>query len=154
MIRPLGLVLVTLICACGSSERGDRRAFLIAAEAGDTAGVRRELEAGVGPDDVFNRNDPTALYLASINGNVEVVRVLLEAGADPTAKFKGASLRTEILGFRERLRRIHEDPEATTGTYLKQDRTTVGLRDMPFRDEAYDRILELIEEAAKKREAK
>ena len=154
MTRLIWLVLVVLVCACGSSQSGDRRAFLVAAEAGDTAGVRRELEAGIEPDEVFNRNDPTALYLAATNGHKEVVRVLLEAGADPTADYKGSSLRTEIRAFRARLKEIHSNPEAPSGTYRKQDGTTVDLRSLPLHDDAYEPILEMIEDAAKKRAAK
>jgi hypothetical protein len=152
MARLLCLALVVLLSACDSSQKGDRRAFLIAAEEGNVHVVREQLAAGIGPDDVFNINDPTALYLAATNGQEEVVRVLLEAGADPTAEFKGASLKLEVQAFRGRLKDLHSKPDMTSGTYRKQDGTKVDLRSIPLREDAYDRILRLIDEAAKKRQ--
>jgi hypothetical protein len=154
MTRTLLLALAFLVCisvcACGGSHRGDRRAYLIAAEAGDVAGVRAQLEAGVGVDDVFNVNDPNALYLAAINGKKEVVRVLLDAGADPTAEYKGASLRTEIQSFRGRLKDLKADPD-TNGTYRKQDGTIVDMRTLPLDERDYDDILKMIDDAAHKK---
>ena len=148
MARLVWLALALLVCACGSSHRGDRHAFLVAAESGDVAGVRAQLENGVGVDDVFNVNDPNALYLAAINGQKEVVRVLLDAGADPKFEYKGSSLRTEILAFRARLKDIKADPDSS-GTYRKQDGTTVDLKTLAPNDAAYDDILEMIDKAAK-----
>lgn len=150
MARLLWLALVVLVSACGSSDKGDRRAFLIAAEAGNAYTVKEQLAAGVGADDVFNLNDPNALYLAATNGHEEVVRVLLEAGADPTAQFKGASLKVEVQSFRGRLRDLHTKPDAPSGQYRKQDGMIVDLRTLPYDDPAYDKILKLIEDAAKK----
>jgi hypothetical protein len=150
MARMVWLALVLALCACGGSHRGDRRAFLVAAEAGDVPGVRAQLEAGVGVDDVFNINDPNALYLAAINGKKEVVRVLLDAGADPKAEYKGSSLKTEIQSFRARLKDIKADPDAT-GTYRKQDGTIVDLRSIPLDDGAYDDIIQMITDAAHKK---
>lgn len=150
MARPVwfALVLGFFLVGCGSSQHGDRRAFLVAAENGDVAGVRRELEAGVRPDAVFNINDPTALYLAATNGQAEVVRLLLDAGADPTATFKGSSLKTEVLAFHARIKNIQSDPGAPSGKYRKQDGTIVDLRDMPLHEDAYEPILKMIEDAA------
>ncbi len=149
MARLVWLALALLVCACGSSHRGDRRAFLVAAEAGDVAAVRAQLEAGVGVDDVFNINDPSALYLAAINGQKEAVRVLLEAGADPKFEYKGSSLKTEIMSFRARLKDIKGDPDSS-GTYRKQDGKTVDLKSLAPDDAAYDDILKMIDEAAHK----
>jgi ankyrin repeat protein len=150
MARLVWLALVLLVCSCGSSHKGDRRKFLVAAEAGDVAGVRHELENGVSPDDVFNLNDPTALYLAATNGNEEVVRVLLAAGADPSAQYRGSSLKTEIQSFRARLVEAHKNPDAPSSTYRKQDGVVVELRALPLHEDAYDPILKMIEQAAAK----
>jgi hypothetical protein len=150
MARLLWLALVVLVGACGSSEKGDRRAFLIAAEAGNEYTVKEQLAAGVGVDDVFNLGDPNALYLAATNGHEKVVRLLLEAGADPTAQFKGASLKVEVQSFRGRLRDLHAKPDAPSGQYRKQDGTVVDLRSLPFDDADYDEILKMLDDAAKK----
>jgi hypothetical protein len=150
MARLLWLALVVLVSACGSSQKGDRRAFLIAAEDGNAHAVREQLALGVGPDDVFNINDPNALYLAATNGHEEVVRVLLEAGADPTTQFKGASLKLEVQAFRGRLRDLRDKPDAPSGKYRKQDGTIVDLRSIPLREDEYDRVLRLLDDAAKK----
>jgi ankyrin repeat protein len=150
MARTIWLALALLVCACSGSHRGDRRAYLVAAEAGDVVGVRAQLEQGVGVDDVFNVNDPNALYLAAINGKKEVVRVLLEAGADPKFEYKGSSLRTEIQSFRARLKDIKADPDSS-GTYRKQDGTTVDMRTLPLDEQDYDAILKMIEDAARKK---
>ena len=48
--------------------------------AGDTPTVRRLIGEGV--DVNANRRDCSPLYLACIMGNEEMVRILLEAGAD------------------------------------------------------------------------
>ena len=152
MARLNWLGLALLLCACGSSHRGDRRAFLVAAEAGDVAALRTQLEEGVGVDDVFNVNDPNALYLAAINGQKEAVRALLDAGADPTFEYKGSSLKTEIMSFRARLKDLKADPDST-GTYRKQDGTTVDLKTLAPNDANYDDILKMIDEAAKKKKS-
>ena len=51
-----------------------------AVEAGDTPTVRRLIGEGV--DVNANRRDCSPLYCACILGNEEMVRILLEAGAD------------------------------------------------------------------------
>lgn len=150
MARSIWLALALLVPACGGSHHGDRRAYLIAAEAGDVAGVKAQLEEGVGVDDVFNVNDPNALYLAAINGKKEVVRVLLEAGADPAFEYKGSSLRTEIQSFRARLKDIKADPDSSA-TYRKQDNTTIDMKTIPLDEKDYDDVLKMIEDAAHKK---
>jgi hypothetical protein len=59
---------------------------------GDFAGVRAGLAAGV-PVDVLDGNGFTPLINAAIFGQVEVVRVLLEAGADPSFRARSPLFR-------------------------------------------------------------
>lgn len=51
-----------------------------AAENGDTAGVREALEAGAWPE-TWSTGDPV-IHGAALNGHIEIVRLLLEHGAD------------------------------------------------------------------------
>ena len=82
--RPLSLVilLLTLVGRLGWAAGEGRGAELIAAaQRGDVAGVRALLEAGV-PVDAANRYGATALFSAVDRANLELVSVLIEAGAD------------------------------------------------------------------------
>lgn len=56
-----------------------------AAEAGRIGEVRRLLANGTKADEGFPEFGVTALMLASMRGHVDVVKLLLEAGADPNA---------------------------------------------------------------------
>ncbi|MCI0457914.1 MAG: ankyrin repeat domain-containing protein [Gemmataceae bacterium] len=60
----------------------DINAFLLAASRGDVAVVRDLLAAGM-PLDAARRPGETALYRAVSQGQVEVLKLLLEAGANP-----------------------------------------------------------------------
>lgn len=62
-----------------------KEAFFQAARDGDVTRVNELLESGV-PVDVRSPYNATALMFASSKGQIEVVRVLLEAGADANAK--------------------------------------------------------------------
>ncbi|MFJ2773245.1 ankyrin repeat domain-containing protein [Streptomyces sp. NPDC087300] len=64
------------------------RQLLDASRAGDVARVRAALRTGVGPD-IPDIEGPTPLYLASVNGEAEVVRLLLKAGASPDTESAG-----------------------------------------------------------------
>lgn len=62
-----------------------------AAASGDVITIERLLGEGI-PVDQFDTTDPygrrtTALYRATMAGRAEVVKLLLEAGADPTLRF-------------------------------------------------------------------
>lgn len=146
MARLTWLTLVLLCCACGSSSKGDRRAFLIAAESGDDRVVREQLAAGVAPDDVFQINDRTALCLAAINGQAGIVELLLEKGADPHTEHLGLSLKADVMTMRGHIRVAHADP-ASTDVYKKQDGTTVELKTMRLNEQDYEKVLKLIDDA-------
>lgn len=66
--------------------------LLDAVRRGDLAAVRAALDAGVPVDTPF-RYDRTALSFAADRGNLEIVRLLVERGADPNKKdtFYGAT---------------------------------------------------------------
>lgn len=53
-----------------------------AAGDGDVAAVKKAIEAGADIDYTHGTNMLTPLIIASINGHIEVVKVLLAAGAD------------------------------------------------------------------------
>ena len=55
--------------------------FIIAAAIGDVRGIRQGIDAGVDID-AFGVNGKTALHTACDNGRLDVVRLLLKAGAD------------------------------------------------------------------------
>lgn len=55
------------------------------ASAGDVAGARRELSAGVDPNSRDADSGYTPLHIAAYSRHAGVVQMLLEAGADPNA---------------------------------------------------------------------
>src|SRR5262245_21243455 len=71
----------SLSAAAGELE--DR--FLLAVRTGDVAGVKAALASGVNVNTKF-RYDRMALSFAADRGNPEVVKVLLDAGADVGAR--------------------------------------------------------------------
>lgn len=85
--------------------RADGAALLAAAEAGDVAAVRRELERGT-PVDTRDARGRTALLVATHADRVEVARLLIARGADVNARddiedspflYAGAEGRLQIL---------------------------------------------------------
>lgn len=77
------VVALALTVAASAAQQQDLdQALLDAALAGDSERVAALIAQGANPD-AANRYDVTALSFAADQGHVEVVRVLLEGGADP-----------------------------------------------------------------------
>ena len=81
----LGAALCALALAVLAADPA--KELLAAAHNGDTAGVRKLLEAGANPE-AKDKNGRTPLILAAGNGYAETVRALLEKGANPKARDK------------------------------------------------------------------
>ncbi|MEU1404901.1 ankyrin repeat domain-containing protein [Streptomyces sp. NPDC005728] len=64
------------------------RHLFAAALVGDTARVKTLLRSGVDPEQ-GDSEGTTPLYLASVNGEAEIVRLLLAAGASPDTESSG-----------------------------------------------------------------
>ena len=96
-ILVMGLILAVAPLSGGGRPGGadgahSRNPVVGSARKGDAAAVRRLLDAGVDPNTRF-RYDATALSYACDRGHVEVVRLLLERGAEVNVKdtFYGAT---------------------------------------------------------------
>ena len=76
-----------------------QRALFAAAESGDAAAVRALLDEGVDPD-AWNAGHSAAIHLAARGKHTEVVRTLLDGGAD-------VNLREEGLGATALLNALH-----------------------------------------------
>ena len=93
-MRFLILVLVGLVLGCGDArtELADRGiaytkgAFLLAAEGGDLAVVKLFVESGMSVHTAANDYGLTVLHRAAWKGHTDVVRYLVEQGADVNAK--------------------------------------------------------------------
>ena len=101
-----------VICMClaawlsaSKGEGGPARALIVAAEAGDTASIKRLLQDGVRVD-ARDERGRTALLAATHVNKIEAARALITAGADVNAKdaiedspylYAGAEGRNEIL---------------------------------------------------------
>ena len=92
--RMLSLLLVSLLVQTPTSA-ANAEALWNAAKAGDKAGVEKALAAGV-PVDAATRYKQTALMFASQFGHIEIVRLLLDKGANPSQKdtFYGVTVMT------------------------------------------------------------
>jgi ankyrin repeat protein len=99
-MRRLRLVFLLLASVCLQTaiagELEDR--FLLAVRNGDVAGVKAALAAGVNVNTKF-RYDRMALSFAADRGNPEVVKALLDAGADINARdtFYGMTAMSQAL---------------------------------------------------------
>jgi hypothetical protein len=149
----LAVLVALLALACGGGSKRDVRGFLVAAETGDLRSVQDHLATGVGPDDTLNVGDRTALYYAAINVRVEVVRVLLDAGADPLRQFEGLGLKADVRAFRELVKKAEREPDFQA-TYKKQDGTIADIRTLRVADEDFDQILRMIDHAIAKQSVK
>src|SRR5512145_16860 len=94
-------IAVLLLCgsflfAGAAAELEDR--FLLAVRNGDVTGVKAALAAGVNVNSKF-RYDRMALSFAADRGNSEVMKVLLDAGADVNARdtFYGMTAMSQAL---------------------------------------------------------
>lgn len=145
LIWSIGLLLL----ACSPSPKGDRLAFLVAAENGDTHIVREELEKGVRPDDVFQVNDRTALFLAAMNGHPAVVELLLEKGADVQATHLGASLKMTMQAHWGHVRDATANPESGA-TYKRVDGTIVPMKSLRLVESDCEKIKKLVDDATAK----
>lgn len=86
---PVGFVVLALVALAvpaqavgGALQAGGGETLRAAASHGDVAVVGELLAQGVDVDDA-SEYGATALVLAALNGHAEVVRALLDAGADP-----------------------------------------------------------------------
>jgi outer membrane protein assembly factor BamB len=82
--RTLGAMSFGALLAASAPAAADEALFA-AARSGDLAGVRARLDAGVAPD-AANRHGTTAAAMAADRGQAEVVRLLVERGADVNAR--------------------------------------------------------------------
>ena len=84
----------TRISATGNDREpvyaeGQQRELITAAADNDTKQVSGLLKAGVDPNAALDQWGENALMHAVLNGNVEMTRILLEAGANPDMKGRG-----------------------------------------------------------------
>jgi len=88
----------------GYQRPPSQRALFAAAEVGDVAAVRASLAEGVDPD-AWNASHSAAIHLAARSKHTEVVRALLDGGAD-------VDLQEEGLGQTALLNALHaHDPD-------------------------------------------
>jgi outer membrane protein assembly factor BamB len=96
----LSLSWLLPLLASGAVGGTADEALFAAARAGDVAGVRARLDAGVSPD-AANRLGTTAAAMAADRGHTDVVRLLVERGADVNARdgfFRATPLRLALGG--------------------------------------------------------
>ena len=87
-----GALLIALALGQAPAPVANPDSLLDAVRKADLAGVKAALDAGVPVDHLF-RYERTALSFAAARGQVEIVALLLERGADPNKKdsFYGAT---------------------------------------------------------------
>src|ERR1044071_7845592 len=90
--RRIALIIFTLLLPVAALAQSSNEDFFAAARKGDVAAVKAFLDKGVDVN-TKTRYGATALSYACDKGHTEVVRLLLERGADPNVKdsFYGAT---------------------------------------------------------------
>ncbi len=126
-IHAICLALITLITAigCGPKELTIQEL----AEAGDLAGVKARIERG---DDIDERRliGWTALHHAALAGHLEVVRTLIDAGANVnyrTVDTYRTPLHHAALNGHTEIVQLLLDAGAKTGERDKEERTARDL---------------------------
>jgi ankyrin repeat protein len=82
------LCLFGMLLCCGTSREDD---LITSARTGDLSTLKARLAEGVNTE-VRERQGRTALMLAAENGHAEIVRILVEHGADLNAKSRDLQL--------------------------------------------------------------
>ena len=97
VIAVVAITLITFVTAIKTID--DRWRFVSAAKSGDVKEVRRFLDAGMRPDTKSIIGGIRAISMASYGGQIEVVQLLLDEGANPTYGLPQAVLmnRVEIV---------------------------------------------------------
>lgn len=83
--RPIVLIIIALLLPVAARAQNLNEEFFAAARKGDAAAVKAFLDKGVDVNAKSNYG-ATALSFACDKGHTEVVRLLLERGADPNVK--------------------------------------------------------------------
>lgn len=92
----------------GNSARG----LLDATRTGNIEATLEHLAAGVDPNTVRDASGATPLHVAATVGDVELIDILLEAGADPTARTRHGRTPLDVAtthGHTEAAAALHED---------------------------------------------
>jgi ankyrin repeat protein len=82
----LAAVAVTTLAAAGQEATEEEQAFLDAAMDGDVQGVRESLDSGIDVNVTYDDEGVSALMQAAAGSHAELVKVLLEAGAEVDAR--------------------------------------------------------------------
>src|ERR1700754_25857 len=83
--RPVALIILALLLPVAARAQNSNEEFFAAARKGDAAAVKAFLDKGTDVNAKTNYG-ATALSYACDKGHTEVVRLLLERGADPNVK--------------------------------------------------------------------
>lgn len=82
----LAAVALTTLATAGQEATEEEQAFLDAAMDGDVRGVRESLDSGIDVNVTYDDEGVSALMQAAAGSHAELVKVLLEAGAEVDAR--------------------------------------------------------------------